>query len=391
MILVLVLLSRMGIALGNQSLPALAPFLRVELDLSRAALGMLFVVDRLAGALTIVQGGLLADRFGARHLMAWGAILTGFGLFALALAHSVGTALPGLVLMGVGVSVGSPAGTLAIVHWFKPRQRGTAMGLKQTSVPLGAIIAALTIPPIAVTLGWRGAVVGLGALAVVCGVAVVIAYPEHHAVSQRRLSTTGGWGLDLLRRRNVLVVCAYGFVMGAMNTTMLGYLLIYLTEVLRADVVIAGWLLAGAQVGGLISRMLWGLLSDRWFGGRRRETLALISAVGTATVLCLSLAGAGTSFALMSLLSLSIGISIFGWQPMHLTVTPEQVDAEQRGRAIGLSSFILQIGQVIGPPVFGFAADQTGSYRLGCLVLATLGALVTTLTVVGLHERPGRV
>jgi nitrate/nitrite transporter NarK len=43
----------------------------------------------------------------------------------------------------------------AVMSWFAPAQRGFALGIRQTAVPLGGAAAALFLPPAAAAGGWR--------------------------------------------------------------------------------------------------------------------------------------------------------------------------------------------------------------------------------------------
>ncbi|WP_291381064.1 MFS transporter, partial [Achromobacter sp. UBA5777] len=126
-------------------LPTTAVFMRagyrLDLDQLALALGLL----GLGVALFELPWGLLTDRWGDRPVL-----LGGLGSTAAALAWMsgwvapVGGFVPGLWLLAVGlVLVGMLGGSVngasgrAVMAWFDDGERGLAMSIRQTAVPLG--------------------------------------------------------------------------------------------------------------------------------------------------------------------------------------------------------------------------------------------------------------
>src|SRR5207302_5191985 len=87
-----------------------------------------------------------------------------------------------LVPAAVGASAASPGGTRALAAWFRPGQRGTAMGIRQTGVTVAGVVAALLLPPIAVALSWRAAFLTVAGLALLSIAAFALFYREPAAV-----------------------------------------------------------------------------------------------------------------------------------------------------------------------------------------------------------------
>src|SRR5207248_8971873 len=135
--------------------------------------------------------GHAVDRLGERPLLVAGPL--GVAAATLLAALSPAPLLLTLALAGAGVALGTcaPSGGKAMLVWFPPRIRGLAMGLRQTSVPLAGVLAAATLPSLAIWLGWRGPV----------------AHPHERAGR--------GTFLDLLRDRSLLASIALGPVLVA--------------------------------------------------------------------------------------------------------------------------------------------------------------------------------
>src|SRR4051812_40648366 len=149
-------------ALGT-GVAVLVPQLRAEYGLSLTQVGVLLAAASAGMVLTLLAWGLLTDRVGERVVVALG--LGGAGLAFLAAAtlppYAVVFAL--LTLAGmVGASVSAASGR-AVMGWFAAEQRGLALGIRQTAVPLGWAIAALALPPIVAAGGLSAGFAALGA------------------------------------------------------------------------------------------------------------------------------------------------------------------------------------------------------------------------------------
>src|SRR6266567_5240803 len=137
-----------------------------------ASRGSVSSVFSFAGFLYFGLGiisGPLADRYGSRRLALTGILLIGVGLAAASAARSLVEVYAAYGLgVGLGVGFAYVPAVGAVQRWFL-RRRGFASGLAVSGIGVGT----LAMPPLASlligTLGWRGAYLTLGALAVVLG------------------------------------------------------------------------------------------------------------------------------------------------------------------------------------------------------------------------------
>ena len=172
----------LGLGMGAQTsssvflygLPYLLPLIRSDLDLSLSQASTLVTLPAVGLLFSLVLWGAAADRWGERLVMALGLLLAAGFLAGAASTGEDDLILLGgfLVLAGVGgASVNAASGRL-VLGWFGPKDRGLAMGARQTAVPLGAALAAAALPPLAAAYGLRGALFGCAALCAASGVAV---------------------------------------------------------------------------------------------------------------------------------------------------------------------------------------------------------------------------
>ncbi len=145
--------------------------MRDELALDPIQMGRVFSAFLLGYALCQVPAGMLADRFGAKRVLALAALSWVVATAALAVVPSA-AALPLLLgfrlLLGIGEAPTFPAAAQAISRYIPPEARGRANGLVIAAIGLGSAIAPPLVGFVMVRYGWRAAlaVSGLPALAV---------------------------------------------------------------------------------------------------------------------------------------------------------------------------------------------------------------------------------
>src|SRR5262245_15341737 len=161
-ILTLISVSHIIGATAQYGINTLAPFYQDELGLSRAQVGLFFSAFYLAMTGASFASGWLADRFGVRKTTLRGHLLVGLCITAAALAPSFATACACFFFAGLGYSFLNPASTIGVMAWFRRNERATAMGIKQTGVPAGGVVAAVLAPSLVLVIDWRGALAALG-------------------------------------------------------------------------------------------------------------------------------------------------------------------------------------------------------------------------------------
>ncbi len=139
----------------------------------------------LGVALSELPWGVATDRWGDRPILLTGLATTAAALLAMMLfvvpSACVRSGLVWLVLAMcvVGLLGGSVNGSSgrAVMRWFQEGERGLAMSIRQTAVPLGGGLGALILPWLASTGGFRSV---YGVLAVMCAVSGVLGWRWLH-------------------------------------------------------------------------------------------------------------------------------------------------------------------------------------------------------------------
>jgi MFS family permease len=365
-------------ALAALAVAPLTPFLLEALHLTRAQVGLLLPSIYLGGVLMALPSGWLTDRLGVRATLALGQLVIGGGVVLAATAGAgLASCLAFLLLAGFGFSVLNPSTGKAVVDWFPPRQRGVAMGIKQTGLTLGGLAGALVLPPLALAQGWRRALLVAGVLPLVSAGLVALLYRPPAALET--IAHAGrprlGQVTDFLRRPGILVVFASGLALSIAQSSVLAYLALYTRDTFAVSSVVAGQFLALATAGGTGGRLAWGAISDRLFGGRRRPGVVITALIGAGAYAGFA-TGAWLPTPLAVVLALLAGVGAFGWVGLYFALVAEIGGARHAGLLTGLAVAFSWSGVLVGPPLFGLMLEATGSYTLPWLVLAVIAVAV---------------
>jgi MFS transporter, ACS family, hexuronate transporter len=368
----------------------LAPLLLEDLHLTRAQVGLFLPAIYLGGVLMSLPAGWFTDRFGARLTLAAGQGLTGALVALAAEVNRLPLMLLCLFVGGLGWAVVNPATGRAILQRFPPRERGFAMGIKQTGLTLGGIAGSLTLPAVGLAWGWRVAMTAAACASLVAAVAGVVFMPRDRthgsagAAEPARFAELGRF----LGNRSLLVLLASGLALGMAQASVLAYLALFARERLDLSVIAAGGLLALVQAGGTGSRLAWGIISDRVFGGRRRPCVIINSVIGGATYLVFASAVA-LPLPAIGAIAFVAGAGAFGWVGLFLALAAEVGGPRYAGLLTGVAVSFAWSGVLLGPPLFGALLQATGSYGVPWLVLALLafGAAVALAAIPPLVKR----
>jgi predicted MFS family arabinose efflux permease len=387
-ILAVIVLAQTVANVGPLGIPAIASLIRGDLGLTLTQAGSFLSAYYVGPVLLSFFAGMLADRWGTAKTLVLGQVIIAAGLLAASAAHSYAAFMVLMGVAGVGYGTLNPASTTAAMSWFPPRQRATVVGLKQVGLPFGGMLGAALLPVLALSLGWRAAVVVAALLIVACAALSALIYrdPPSEAPRRRAAGERGAVG-SVLRSRDLWLVASATLVFAAMQTVWMAFLALYLEAIVGLALLAASRYLALAQAGGVLGRIAFGVLSDRTFGGRRRTPLAIAGCGSAVCSLVIAFAGPGTGPLVLAPLALVFGFFGIGWNGVQHTLMAEIAGPRAAGTAVGLGLAISSLGVMLGPPVFGWCVTAAGGYRGPWIILAVI--MLAGLALLSLvHERP---
>jgi len=358
-------------------LAAVTPALREHFGLGVSGVGVLIGLASAGLIPTLIPWGSATDRFGERWVMATGLLGAAAALGGIALVdHAVAAGVLLLLAGASGASVNAASGR-AVLTWFPAAGRGTAMAIRQTSVPVGAAIAALALPPIASVGGIPAVFAALSAtcLAAAFAVAGWIREPPDGASRSTR-PATGARTVLTDRRLQRLSLAGLLLVV----PQFLGS--VFLVEVLHdgsgVPLALAGALLAVVQVLGALGRLAGGVWSDRTrsrLGPLRIVAVAIATGFGLAAVL-----RPGPALLLAAALVPAAALAI-SWNGLVFTAAGELAPQGRAATAMAMSNTANFVGGAAAPALGGMLAELAG-----WSAMLTLGALAAAAAVLALRR-----
>jgi sugar phosphate permease len=372
-------LAQSSFSAASVGLPALAPVLRSHYHLSLGGVGIVLGAISIGMIPTLLPWGLLADRIGEGAVIGLGLGSAGFAMAGIALTNSYAALVVLLVLFGaLGSSINAASGR-AVMGWFGEEQRGLALGIRQTAVPIGGAAAAVGLPWLASSGDPKPAFLALGAGAVAGATIAAVLLREAPARTEAEIGDVGRPLRDL---RNWLLAGGSGlFVVAQIALT--NYPVLFLHQHRGLSTHSAAFVLAAMNVLGIGAR----IASGRWSDHVR-------SRVGPLRVLGLLIAGGTAAVALLSDAPLAVlvptltiaGVLSLSWNGLAFTAAAEMAGAHRSGAALGFQQTVLGVIAAIATPAFATLVAAT-SWRVAFAV----AAIVPVVGLLALRQVPSAI
>ena len=292
-------------------------------------------------------------------MLVGGGVLAGV-LVVAAVAAPLPALLALLVLAGIASASSTPAGGRLVLLAFPRQRRGLALGLRQTGVPIGGLIAAVMLPWIAHLEGWRWSLAAGGGITVL---AVVPLLRSRAGRFEQVEAERPARALSPARNRTVRLLTVWGCLVVTGQYALIAFLALDLHRGARLALATASLLVAVAQVSGIVGRVAWGALSDRLLDYGRKPLLLALTAVALAGALLLLAIPRSTPPAALVPVAALAGFALIGFQGLWVTMIAESVGPERAGAATGFGITFVALAIAISPPLYGLVADLAGSYR----------------------------
>lgn len=363
---------------------ALGVQLRQDLGFGVAGLGAAVAV--YSGAATLGAGALgeVADRIGWRRALRLASLLVVGSLLGTALVAGSWPVLAlFLALGGLGHATGLPAGNLAIAATVRHDRRAMVLGLRQAGVPAAGLLAGLSVPLLATTLGWRWAyIAGLCAPLLVL---VLVAGRDETAPTRSGAASPvrQGWSRLGFHKPEAAFAVFLGapFIGAGLVNATTTFVVTSLVE-FGFSIGIAGLCFTLGNLVGMLTRALAGIAVSR----RRSEgfvPLAMMLIVGAGGFVLLAIGRDGSS--LLGVVLVFAGAT--GWPGLSHFIAVSR-NPDRVGAASGLMMTGAFLGGTLGPLGFGLLAEMT-SLGVSWTVCAALSALagILVLTSCRLYRR----
>ena len=342
--------------------------------------------------------GFLLDRFSARKLIFWSAVISGAGFIGLGFTNGIVAFFLFFVVISLGASGVSHAVTWPVIisRWFR-RNRGLATGLAVTGPIFGSPLVILNTQ-IEEAHGWRVLLIGYGILILV-GVTLLSMLvrdrpepyglrpdgdpPEEGAATERptglspRRPDTGLTLHAVLRTREFWLFTSYLSGTFAVNSAVQVHMIPYFQQDIGLSAAWAAVVMSMVFIISGIGRVGGGYLLDNM---DYRLVLAAVAALMGFALLYLQMVDVNTVSATLPF-ALMFGVSFGCLVPMRGAVGSIMFGTRTIGGILGLLQGGPVAAGVIGPFVMGIIFDVNGNYSVAVWGLIVISAFMVPLSM----------
>ena len=347
---------------GMWAVVVIMPAVEAEFALTRAETSLPYMLSMLGYGLGNFIIGRWVDRVGIATALIGASFGIAVSFFAATQASDIGVLAAVHFVLGLFAAVGFAPLMSDISHWFL-KWRGTAMALVASANYLSGAVWPTVLAGVLAQSGWRAVYLTLAVI-------TVVVVPFLAMLLRRQVPDAAVWATveTISNSANIsmsparLQIClGFAGVACCVAMSMPQVHIVSYCVGLGYGPVAGAEMLALMLFGGVLSRIFFGLLSDR-LGGVR--TLLLGSALQ-----CLGLAFYLPYDGLVSLYTVSLifGLSQGGIVPSYALIVREYMPAKEAGARVGFVLMMTIWGMALGGWMSGWIYDVSGSYQMAFL------------------------
>lgn len=323
---------------------------------SETELGIIGAVLFFTYAIGKFTNGFLADRSNIRRFMSTGLLITALANLCLGFVHSF---ILFAILWGISgwfQSMGAASCVVGLSRWFDDRKRGSFYGFWSASHNIGEAMTFIIVASIVSVLGWRYGFIGAGCIGLI-GALIVWKFfhdsPESEGLPPVNLpeakdKATASTDFNKAQRQALMmpaiwILAIASALMYVSRYAVNSWGVFYLEAQKGYSTLDASFIISISSVCGIVGTMFSGLISDKFFNGRRNAP-ALIFGLMNVAALCLFLLVPGVHFWVdalsMILFGTAIGVLLcFLGGLMAVDIAPRNASGAALG-IVGIASYI---------------------------------------------------
>ena len=373
--------------IDRQVFAILAPQLQTEIGWSEIEYGYIVTAFQLSYAIGLLMVGKLIDFLGTKKGFIISIIVWSLAAMAHALARTpIGFGIARLAL-GIGESGNFPAAIKTISEWFPRKERALATGIFNSGSNIGAIVAPLLVPIIALNFGWQAAFIITGLLGFIWlffWLRLMNRPEDHPGINATELDLikadteenlekpTSIW--KIIRTRKVWAIAIGKFLTDPIWWFFLYWLPKFLntTYGLKLDKIglplIVAYLIAdvGSIGGGWLSSHF---LKMGWSINAARKTTLLICAILVVPIYWAS----GIDDLWPAVILIGLGMAAHtGWSANMYTLATDFFPKKDMGTVVGFIGMAGAVGGMLMASATGHLLEATGSYKILFVIAASM-------------------
>ncbi|UWR49736.1 MFS transporter [Phaeobacter inhibens] len=372
---------------GMWAVIVVMPAVEVEFGADRASASLPYTLTMIGFAVGNLVIGRLVDRFGITLALCAAALLSAISYGLAMLARDMIWLSAAHLFLGLGTAAGFGPLIADISHWFQ-RRRGIAVALVASGNYLSGAIWPTALADMLAESGWRSvyATLAVVTLLVVVPLSLVlrrrIAFDAQGDSAAVSASNAARVGLSPRQLQWILGLAGIGCCV-AMSMPQV-HIVAYCVG-LGYGPTVGAEMLSLMLLGGVVSRVISGLVADR-FGGVR--TL-LVGSILQCIALFLYLPYDG--MVSLYLVSAIFGLAQGGIVPSYALVVREYMPPQEAGTRVGFVMMMTILGMALGGWMSGWIYDVSGSYQLAFVNgIFWNGLNIAIMVLLLMRSRPAR-
>ncbi|SFS59183.1 MFS transporter [Marininema halotolerans] len=333
-------LAQIAFAIGFAGIPTSATIMRADYHFTVSQLGFVLGCMGLGVAISEIVWGILTDKLGDKIVLIIGLVSMGtvylimyFGFVPeagnLPSYLSVGVLL---ILAGaVGGSINSSSGR-AVMSWFQDSERGFAMSIRQTAIPVGAAIGSLLIPYLASVHGFDMAFLTLATISYIIAICVGLWLVEQK-IPKTSTGASHAEGKSPIKRLSVWNVALAGAALTFPQMAVLTFSPVFLKDQHHLSLVAVSIIGFCISLGGGVLRIVTGRITDRH--QNRRKVMSIIAIIAGITSIVLGFLYDQNAYIVVALLII-VGLAGNAWHGIGYTEIAVNAGVRYAGTALGM-------------------------------------------------------
>lgn len=310
--------------------------------------------------------GFLADKTSRSKVLACGCAIWSVATAACGFAANFMQFAFSYMAVGFGEAGGVPPSYALISDYFPPGKRGTALGLFNLGMPIGASLAIGFGAAIATAFSWETAFRGLGLIGIVAviGILVIVKEPKRGGldpVLAQQTKKSGFWEtlFSFFSRRSLVIAALAGGITQIITAGVGAFAILFMMREKGMTLgQVAVWYALMVLIVMGAGLFVAGRSVDK-FTRRSKRAYGLVPAVSLALSLPFYIAFVGSPTWPMALVFLAGCMFLnFFYLPSVITFVQQEVRPDQRALSGALMLAIMNlIGIGLGPTFIGAASD----------------------------------
>lgn len=373
--------------IDRQVLAILAPVLQKEIGWSEIEYGYIVTAFQFSYAIGLILAGKLIDFLGTKRGFAISIVVWSLAAISHAFARTATGFGFARLALGIGESGNFPAAIKTIAEWFPRKERALATGIFNSGSNIGAIVAPLAVPIIALNFGWKWAFILTGFLGFIWlffWVRIMKSPQSHPSVNKAELDLiecdlevsneveSPIW--QIIRTRKVWAIAIGKFLTDPFWWFFLYWLPKYLHQSYNLELnsiglpLIVAYLIAdvGSVGGGWVSSKF---LKLGWSINAARKTTLLISAIMVIPIYFVT----SVDSLWPAIVLIGLGMSAHtAWSANMYTMATDFFPKKDIGKVVGLIGMVGAFGGMLMATATGYVLEATGSYNIIFIVAASV-------------------